>query len=245
MFEKEYKVTGQNVKATFTEEEITKIFIPLLSHLIKMREDKGGRLVVFLAGSPGTGKTTLSLFLEELFDKLGSSYTFQSVSMDGFHHYNDYLDSHSISKNGEEVVLRKLKGIPESFNFHQLKSKLKELRQKEVVAWPTYDRALHNVSEETISVDGDIILVEGNYLLLKQEPWKELKEFSDYSVMIDTDLKFIEDRLVSRKQRGGSTLEESELHYQQIDKVNAELVLQKSEPGDLTLYLIEEGFRQK
>lgn len=241
MIEKEYVVTGLTVKAAFTEAEVEQIFLPFLRKLIKLRKQKGKRLVIYLAGPPGTGKTTLSLFLEELFKELDTKYTFQSVSMDGFHHYNDYLDHHTISKDGQDIILRNLKGVPESFDFEKFKNKTKELSQKEIVAWPIYDRLLHDVSDKKMSVDADIVFIEGNYLLLRQEPWNELAEYCDYSIFIDTELDFLKNRLINRKQNGGSTFEEADLHYHRTDKINAELVLNQSSPADLVFYLTDKG----
>lgn len=241
MIEKEYEVTGLTVKAAFTEAEVEQIFLPFLRKLIKLRKQKGKRLVIYLAGPPGTGKTTLSLFLEELFKELDTKYTFQSVSMDGFHHYNDYLDHHTISKGEQDIILRNLKGVPESFDFEKFKNKIKELLHKEKIDWPTYDRLLHDVSDKKMSVDADIVFIEGNYLLLNQEPWNELMDYCDYSIFIKTDLEFLKERLITRKQSGGSTFEEADLHYHRTDKVNAELVLNQSNPPDLLLYLTDEG----
>ncbi|MER2063035.1 MAG: hypothetical protein ABS873_00150, partial [Alkalibacterium sp.] len=106
---------------------------------------------------------------------------------------------------------------------------------------PTYDRTLHDVSEETVTVDADIVLIEGNYLLLDKEGWRDLIQFADYSLFIDTTLHNIEERLVNRKQLGGASLEEAVSHYLKTDKVNAELVLKQSKEADLKLTLTTNG----
>ena len=49
-----------------------------------------------LVGESGSGKSTLALFLEELFKSLNASCTFQTIGMDGFHFYNDYLKKHDL-----------------------------------------------------------------------------------------------------------------------------------------------------
>ena len=87
MHKKTYTVTGLPVEASYTSEEVTEIFLPLLQKLVTMRTEKGDRVIVYLAAPPGAGKTTLSLFLEDLYKEIDTPYTFQSVSMDGFHHY--------------------------------------------------------------------------------------------------------------------------------------------------------------
>jgi len=240
MIEREFNVTGFTVKAAYTEYEVKKIFNPLLNTLTALREEKGKRLVVYLSAPPGAGKTTLSLFLEELYKEQNTPYTFQSVSMDGFHHYNAYLDSHYTKRQGEDTLLRKIKGSPETFDFENLEKKIIELTKNRMVKWPIYDRSLHGVSDETIKVDADIVLLEGNYLLLNSFPWNKLTKHCDYSIFIDTNLDTLTDRLISRKQQGESTYDEAKIHFDQTDRVNAELVLSQSQSAALNLYLTEE-----
>ena len=54
---------GIEIKATYSEDEINGIFIPLLGHLSDLQAHKNGRLLVMLAAPPGAGKSTLSSFL--------------------------------------------------------------------------------------------------------------------------------------------------------------------------------------
>ncbi|WP_423188324.1 nucleoside/nucleotide kinase family protein [Alkalibacterium sp. f15] len=241
MIHTQYKVTGHLIDVTYTEKEVNEIFKPLLEKLVMFRKEKNARVIVYLAAPPGAGKTILSLFLEDLYKEQGYPYTFQSIAMDGFHHDNDYLNQHTVIRNGREDLLKKYKGIPESFNLTALKEKIEALTQHQHVNWPTYDRALHDVSKETISVNADIVLIEGNYLLLEKEGWNELTEYCDYTLFIQTGLSNIEDRLIDRKQLGGATPAEAVNHYEQTDKINAELVLSHSAKADLTLELTSDG----
>lgn len=242
MIKKEYNVTGHIINVSFNENEVDNIFEPFLQILIKLREEKKERLIVFLAAPPGAGKTTLSLFLKDLFDKKETTFTFQSISMDGFHYDNAYLRTHTITKNNEDVPLKKYKGIPESFNMHALNRKIAELETNNSVQWPNYDRTLHDISKETRKVDADIVLIEGNYLLLDKEGWRTLKDYADYTVFIEAKLEKLKQRLIKRKQLGGGTFSEALNHYKQTDKVNAELVLTESLPADLRLNLTDKGY---
>jgi len=237
MIHRQYKVTGHLIDVSYTEQEVAEIFEPLLKKLVELRLEKKDRVIVYLAAPPGAGKTSLSLFLEDLYKEQDHIFSFQSVAMDGFHHYNSYLESHKVIRNGHEERLKDFKGIPESFDIAALKEKIEALTQQKSVNWPTYDRALHDVSEETIEVDADIVLIEGNYLLLDKEGWTDLSQFADYSVFIRTSLHQIEERLVNRKQLGGATLEEAVRHYIKTDKVNAQLVLKQSKDADVELIL--------
>ncbi len=241
MIKKTYMVTGHQVEASYTEEEVTDLFMPLLNQLTELKSQTENRVIVFLAAPPGAGKTTLSLFLEDLYKDNDYPYTFQAISMDGFHHKNQYLDQQFIERNGEKVLLRKLKGIPETFDLQSLHSHIKALKTQKTIGWPIYDRMLHDVSPDTQKVDADIVLVEGNYLLLDKEGWNDLHQLCDLSVMIKAPVETVKDRLVKRKQRGGTSEEEAELHYERTDRVNGELVMSHSVEADLTYNLTGEG----
>ncbi len=240
MIHRQYKVTGHTIDVSYTEDEVTDIFKPLLEKLVELKKEKNARVIVYLAAPPGAGKTTVSLFLEDLYKEMDQPYSFQAIAMDGFHHYNAYLNKHTTVRNGRQDLLKKYKGIPDTFDLHALKEKIEALTTHDQVDWPTYDRALHDVSEETVEVDADIVLIEGNYLLLDREGWNTLTEYCDYTVFIYTSLDAIEDRLIDRKQLGGASLDEAVAHYEQTDKVNAELVLSHSKSADLTLELTED-----
>lgn len=237
IIKKTYTVTGLPVEACYSEEEIEDLFLPLLKTLIKKREETGKRVVAYLAAPPGAGKTTLSLFLEDLFKEINTTYTFQSVSMDGFHHYNCYLDSHTVNRNNQIVPLRRFKGIPESFDVNLLIETIQKLHSQKNVSWPTYDRLLHDVSDEKKEVEADIILIEGNYLLLDKTVWNKLQKLSHYTIAIKTTMAELENRLIERKQKGGASLEEAKQHVMRTDKPNAELVLKHSHPADFNLIL--------
>lgn len=242
MIKKTYTVTGLPVEAAYSETEVEEIFVPLLNRLIESRKEKGERVIAFLAAPPGTGKTTLSLFMEDLFKELHSDYSFQSISMDGFHQPNSYLNQHTLIRDGKEQPLRQFKGVPESFDADRLTERIQALSSQKSVEWPTYDRLLHDVSDKTEKVEADIILIEGNYLLLDRPVWRDLNHFSDYSIGITTTMTELENRLIERKQKGGVTLEEALLHVNRTDKPNAELVLTHSQTADLSIKLMNGRF---
>lgn len=232
-------VNGFITEVSYTKKEIEKIFIPLLEELIRRRDAKKNRLIVYLAAPPGTGKTTLSLFLKKLFKQKDTTYSFQALSIDGFHFKKDYLLSHYTTKNGENVLLNEVKGSPESFNREKLEEALKKLINQPV-NWPVYDRTIHDVSEKTIKADADIVLIEGNWLLLKEEKWDKLIDYADYSIFIEADEEVLKERLVNRKIRGGLTPEEAESFYQTSDGENVKRVLRNHFEADIVMTLTSE-----
>lgn len=234
---REFVINGFPVAAEFADETVEKILLPLLRRWQEMKRQKGARLIVFLAAPPGTGKSTLAAFLQQLAEEkeIGS---FQAVGMDGFHYHQEYILSHTVCRGGEEIPMQRIKGAPESFDADKLKAALQRLRT-ENVCFPVYDRTRHDVLEEALPVTADIVLVEGNYLLLDQNVWRELTH--DASVFIETEEALVRGRLLSRKMAGGATREEALRHYENADGPNIRLTLAERLPADITLVMAGDG----
>ena len=64
----DYQVTinGISVTASYSEQAVDEIFLPLLRKLTGIQKKKGRRILVMLAAPPGAGKSTLLSFLEHL-----------------------------------------------------------------------------------------------------------------------------------------------------------------------------------
>ena len=214
------------MKATFDDQCIREIFEPLLVNLRRIQKEKGKRIVVMLAAPPGTGKTTLAYFLKEL-----APYPITVIGMDGFHHYQDYL----IEKNQVSI-----KGAPITFDLEKLTERLKMVSEGKECGWPEYNRALHDPQEDATIVKGDIVLIEGNYLLLEQEGWKELSAYGDYTIFIKADETFLRNRLVMRKAQG-IPMHEAVQFVEKSDLANVREVLQHSKKADLMLEMISDG----
>jgi pantothenate kinase len=60
-------------------------------------------------------------------------------------------------------------------------------------------------------------------------------------VFIDTDPQFLQDRLVNRKIRGGTSEEDALDFYYKSDAINVDNVLNNSQKADLNLYLNQDG----
>lgn len=132
----------------------------------------GRRLIIALAGPPGSGKSTLS---ESLVESLNSDVPdYASVlPMDGFHYDDLYLNP---------AGLRPRKGAPDTFDTGGFRHTLLRLksRDEEHVAVPIFDRQLEiaRADARLIPKATQIVLVEGNYLFLRREPWSHLSRCS-------------------------------------------------------------------
>lgn len=162
---RELTVNGLPVTASFADEDVEGVLLPLLRDIARAdatrraRDDGSGRTVVLLAAPPGSGKSTLAALLEGLSREAGL-VPLCSAGMDGFHFPNAYLDAHG---------LRSVKGAPETFDVAALTKKLAETRRAAgTVLWPSYSRVSHDVVPDSLAVTGEVVLVEGNYLLLDE-----------------------------------------------------------------------------
>ncbi len=228
---------GIEIKATYSNDEIEGIFTPLLEHLSDMQEEKKDRLLVMLAAPPGAGKSTLSGFLEHLAGDIIPGKKVQAIGMDGFHRRQDYLTSHRTIVDGRELLMVDIKGAPITFDLDAFKEKIREMMSEERCGWPVYNRLLHNPVEDAVFVDGDIIILEGNYLLLDEAGWRDLSDLADYTISISADPDMLKERLIERKLSTGSPMEKAVKFVEFSDMANVTLCLEKTKPADLKLYL--------
>ena len=228
--------------AVFCDEDVERIFIPLLKRLSEMQKRAGCRILVFIAAPPGAGKTTLASFLKYLSGQVPGMPSLSVIGMDGFHRYQEYLISHMTVVYGQELPMVRVKGAPETFDLEKLKAAVTALKEQPEVRWPDYDRLRHNPVEDAIRVDGDIVILEGNYLLLDSEGWRELAALADFKIFLTADEELLRSRLIERKISSGVGRKEAEAFVSFSDMRNVRTVLEKSLPGDVTLRA-EDGFR--
>jgi hypothetical protein len=99
----------------------------------------------------------------------------------------------------------------------------------------------HNPQENAIRVTGDVVILEGNYLLLDQPGWAEIKKYSDYSIKLTADEKLLKSRLTDRKIKSGSSPEEAEKFVECSDMVNVRICLNHSVKADLELCIADNN----
>jgi pantothenate kinase len=187
----------------------------------------GNRVMVAVSGPPGAGKSTLS---EALCTALNAS-DFGSASvipMDGFH-----LDDVVLDTRG----LRARKGAPQTFDvagFRHLLARLQHGEEDEV-AIPVFDRNIEisRAGASIVRSDTRILLVEGNYLLLKDAPWNGLAAFFDLAIMIREPRALLEARLLDRWHGYGFSAAAAAAKVADNDMPNVDLVLQNSIPADV------------
>ena len=228
-------INGITVNASFSDTTVNEVFIPLLKHFAQLHNEKQQRVLVMLAAPPGTGKSTLVSFLEHLAKSAIPYKRVQSVGMDGFHLRQEYLLTHTVEVNGEAIPMARIKGAPITFDLQALRTKIEEVAQGQICKWPHYDRHLHDPVDDAITIDADIVLIEGNYLLLDADDWRDLSRFADYTIVLTADEDMLRERLIGRKMKTGMTREGAERFVEFSDMPNVRLCLDKMMKADLEL----------
>lgn len=183
----------------------------------------GGRLLG-ISGSPGSGKSTFAAALAAAHDDV-------VLPMDGFH-----LADVELERRG----LLDRKGAPETFDAEGYAALLGRVRAREqLVMAPAFDRSIEQPVAGAIPIPAaaDLVVTEGNYLLLDQPRWAAVRAHLDavWHVTLEESLRV--ERLVARHVRFGKTPEEARAWVARVDQANAALVEAAASRADLVLDL--------
>lgn len=233
-------VNSFEIEAEYFEEDIQDIFIPLLSRLSAIKKENNERVIVFIAAPPGVGKTTLSLFLERLSKESVGINDIQAIGIDGFHYPQDYILKNKVVREGIEIPMKEVKGSPETFNLTLLKEKIMALKEGDVL-WPIYDRKKHDVVADQVLVNKKIVIIEGNWLLLDEDGWRDLSAYCDYCVFITAQIDMLRSRLIERKIKGGLTKEEAVKFCENSDLKNVNRALKNMKKPNMILDVNADG----
>ncbi len=235
------RINGIDVTAQYSDRAVREIFLPLLRKLTALQKEKGKRLLVMLAAPPGAGKSTLLSFLERLSRSDEALCPIQAIGMDGFHRRQEYLQSHETLRDGRWISLVEIKGAPVTFDLERLSESIKKAASGAVCGWPVYDRLLHNPVENAVTVDSAIVALEGNYLLLDEDGWRDLSAFADYTVSVGAQEETLRSRLIDRRVKTGVDREAAQRFVDFSDMPNVRLCLSHTLPADLRLRVSADG----
>lgn len=195
----------------------------VLEHIPRASGDD--RFVVAVVGPPASGKSTLASALAAALDGRAAI-----LGQDAFH-----LDDQILLERG----WRQRKGAPHTFDVAAYSAWLSILRTKREgdIAIPVFDRELElsRNAAQIVGAGQDVLITEGNYLLLNDEPWSLLRNHFDLTVMLTETHEEIERRIRQRWVDHGIEAGEIERRLTENDLPNARLVIEGSASADINL----------
>jgi pantothenate kinase len=214
---------------------------PLLQRLVALLPEAGEpRRVVGIAGPPGAGKTTL---VEGVLAAAAADQRLRGriahLPMDGFHLTNAVLD---------RLGRRDRKGAPDTFDARAYAAVLAAVREvpRRVVTAPAFDHAVGEPEPDALTVptDADLVLTEGNYLLLDDPQWHAVRASLDESWFCALGDDVRQHRLVRRHVAAGRDPDDATAWVHRSDEANARLVAQGAALADVVLVdgRVVEGF---
>jgi pantothenate kinase len=226
--------------------QIERFYFPLALDLLN-RSAGTERLMAAVAGPPASGKTAFSVILTEVINAHADRTLACWLGLDGWHYPNAYLDSHTIKKDKNTLTLRQIKGSPATFNVPALRECLEQIRRRQPTSFPVYSRRIHDPVPNAGSVEATskIVLVEGNYLLLADNPWQALHALFDVKIFLTAPPDMLIEGIRLRHLRGGKEPEEVERQILQVDVPNIKLVLANSMPADILVEKIDSKTIEK
>jgi len=165
---------------------------------LRVPESPGQRFLLGITGGPGAGKSTFADALHGELETLLGPETAIVVPMDGFHKTNRELHA---------LGMWERKGDAETFDatgFVDLLSRIRKFPD-EVTAAPLFDRETDEpvAGALVIRPAHQLIIVEGNYLLLPTAPWTEIPALLDYVWYLEAPEDIVYGRLEERHLRRG------------------------------------------
>ena len=184
----------------------------------------GSRKILGIVGPPGSGKSTLA---QQLAEALGEKAVV--VPMDGYHLSNVEL---------ARLQRAQRKGAEDTFDSAGYLALLRRIKANvpgETVYAPQFDRTLDEPVAGAIAIEHatPLVITEGNYLLLQQGPWGQVKSLLDEAWYVDVDNNLRQSRLIARHRHFGKTEDEAKSWVESTDEPNARMIEASAARADL------------
>jgi pantothenate kinase len=175
---------------------------------------RGRRTLLGITGPPGGGKSTLA---QAIADELGDRA--RLVGMDGFH-----LAQAELVRLGR----RDRMGAVDTFDAAGYVALLRRLRDntEDVVYAPEFRREIEEPINAAVAVPRDVPLVitEGNYLLVDDGPWAQVRDLLDETWYVVQDEETRLRLLIARHIEFGKAPDHAREWVLRSDERNAELI---------------------
>jgi pantothenate kinase len=185
------------------------------------------RRMIGIAGAPGAGKSTYAQRLVARSMRHGVPAAY--LPMDGFHLADVALAALGILDR---------KGAPETFDAWGYAALLARVRTADHLVWvPGFERDLEQPLAGAVAVpaEAELVVTEGNYLLLDRPEWRAARDALDEVWFLDCPDDVRRPRLVARHVAFGKPAAEAEAWVARVDDANAALVAASRDRADLVV----------
>lgn len=175
-----------------------------------------------MAGAGASGK---SYFCQEIKEILCEHFDIEAlvVTMDGYHYYRHQLDQ---MEDPEYAHARR--GAEFTFDAERFVKDIKQAENDGIGSFPDFDHAKKDPEEGKIKFDRtvhQVVLVEGLYVLLNKEPWRQLKHIFSRTFFLNTeDNIMIQRHKMRMTTKMGLSEDEAERRIHENDMVNAKFI---------------------
>ncbi|GJN78357.1 Aim12p-like protein [Purpureocillium lilacinum] len=206
----------------------------------------GQRLLIGIAGIPGSGKTTLAQIISSRINARASSSSSSAsssssssssvaplppatyVPMDGFH-----LTRATLSSMPDPTHAHARRGAAFTFDAPKFLALVQRLRASpppaSPILAPSFDHAVKDPRDDDIPVLAShrVVVLEGNYLALDEPVWRDAAALLDELWFVDVDFQVARRRLRQRHVRAGIArdLDEGDRRATENDLVNGEQIV--------------------
>lgn len=137
------------------------------------------------------------------------------------------------------------RGAPWTFNVQKLMDVLSRIKNASgVVTAASFDHALKDPVEDDYEIEpkDKLVVVEGLYLSLDQDIWRDCSSLFDESWFIDIDRELAVKRVIERHLKSGvaKSREDADKRARGSDYLNADLILAHRLPVDEVITSVED-----
>lgn len=196
------------------------------------------RILIGLAGGPGSGKSTVAQQWMQAVNAQAGRGTMVALGMDGFH-----LSKATLATFPDPAAALRRRGSPWTFDPQGLSQRLVALRGTSnaaganhypSVTWPGFEHGVGDPVPDAVCVppEARLVLVEGLYLLHAGNGWGLAHHF-DERWFLDVPIDVAMERLALRHMASsGQSRAVADARIAANDRLNADIVLPSRETAD-------------